>query len=538
MDQSLLTKRNLFIRLIMGMLLASMLVTACGSTAAPAPTAQPAQQEQETGGETAAITTTNDQAPTSSAAKGTLRYGFSVDFDNLNPHRQQRFVMLVYYQLVYDALLAEDADGTLLPGLATEWVQSTDAITFTLREGVVFHDGTPFNAEVAKANLLHALESTYAPIADQLSAVESIDVLDDSHIRLNLSRPDNALLIYLSRFAGMMISPAVLDTEVTTPVGTGPWTLNSEETEPTVRYVFDLFPDFWYPSVQGVERVEILHLPEDAARSNALRSGQIDGARVSTSDARLLETEGYTILSNEANLYGLHILDREGTMVPAFADERVRLALSYAIDRELLAETVFDGYATPITQRSQLGQYGYAEDIADLSYDPERAKQLLAEAGVENLEFQVPSFNQFNKSNQVLAGFFADIGVTMKIEAIAPETLFPRVAQGNWAAALLPINDRHVSEYVGKRVLVDGIFNPFHMLEEDLEALATQAKQFPPDEAEPLWAEIARETAERGNIIHIVAVDSLVAVSPKVNGGSVGTFMPGVLLIRGVTIDD
>jgi peptide/nickel transport system substrate-binding protein len=329
-----------------------------------------------------------------------------------------------------------------------------------------------------------------------------------------------------------------LDTEITTPVGTGPWTLNSEETEPTVRYVFDLFPDFWDPSVQGVERVEILHLPEDAARSNALRSGQLDGARISTSDAGLLETEGYTILSNESNLYGLHILDREGTMVPAFADERVRLALSYAIDRELVAETVFDGYATPITQPFQPGQYGYAEDIADLSYDPERAKQLLAEAGIENLEFQVPSFGPFNKPNQALAGFFADIGVTMNIEAIAPGALVTEISQGNWSAGLIPINDRHVSEYVDKRVLVDGIYNPFQVLEEDLEELATQANQLPADEAEPLLAEIARETAERGIIIHLATIEWPAAVSPKVNGGKVGYFMPGVLLIRGVTIDD
>jgi peptide/nickel transport system substrate-binding protein len=517
----------------------SLIATACGSTAAPAPTSQPAQQEQEPGGEEdIAATTTNTQPDTTSAAKGTLRYGFPFDMNNWNPHREQRFFMLVYYQLVYDALLAEDTEGTLLPGLATEWVQTTDAITFTLREGVIFHDGTPFNAEVAKANLLHARESDFAPIANQLSAVESIDVLDDSHIRLNLSRPDNALLVYLSRFAGIMVSPAVLDTEITTPVGTGPWTLNSEETEPTVRYVFDLFPDFWDPSVQGVERVEILHLPEDAARSNALRSGQIDGARISPNDAELLETEGYTILSNEANLYGLHILDREGTMVPAFADERVRLALSYAIDRELLAETVFDGYATPITQRSQPGQYGYAEDIADLSYDPERAKQLLAEAGIENLEFQVPSFGPFNKTNQALAGFFADIGVTMNIEAIAPGSLVAEITQGNWSAAIIPINDRHVSEYVDKRVLIDAIYNPFDVLEEDLEELAAQAKQLPPDEAEPLWSEITRETAERGIIIHLAVIEDTIAVSPKVNGGKVGYFMPGVLLIRGVTIEE
>jgi peptide/nickel transport system substrate-binding protein len=225
-------------------------------------------------------------------------------------------------------------------------------------------------------------------------------------------------------------------------------------------------------------------------------------------------------------------------MVPAFADERVRLALNYAIDRELFAETVLDGYATPITQRFRRGQYGYAEDIADLSYDPERAKQLLAEAGIENLEFQVPSFGPFNKTNQALAGFFADIGVTMNIEAIAPGSLVAEITQGNWSAAIIPINDRHVSEYVDKRVLIDAIYNPFDVLEEDLEELAAQAKQLPPDEAEPLWSEITRETAERGIIIHLAVIEDTIAVSPKVNGGKVGYFMPGVLLIRGVTIEE
>jgi hypothetical protein len=109
--------------------------------------------------------------------------------------------------------------------------------------------------------------------------------------------------------------------------------------------------------------------------------------------------------------------------------------------------------------------------------------------------------------------------------------------QGNWAAATISIGERHVSEFIDKRVLVDGELNPFHVQEEDLEELAAQAKQLPADEAEPLWAEIARETAERGIIIHIAAIEYPVAVSPNVKGGQVGYFMP-VMLVRGVTIEE
>ncbi len=500
----------------------ALLLAACGGQAA-APTAEdpPAEAGDATG------------------PSGTLRFGFENRFLTWDPHQEQRPITLMGYQLVYDALLAEDIDGNLIPGLATEWSQTVDAVELTLREDVVFHDGTPFDAEAARANLLRARDDGASPIAQQLAAVESIEVLSSNQLRLNLAVPAPDLLNNLARSAGMMISPDAFDTAAELPVGTGPWAFNADESQVDVQYVFEVFPDFWDPQQQGLERVVLMILPDAAARLNALRSGEVDAAGfIAAEDVSTLQSEGFVLHTNEAVHLGLHIFDREGTMVPEFADEQVRWALSHAIDRETLVDVVTSGYGEPLTQRFQPGQYGYAEDIADLSYDPERARDLLDEAGVETLEFSIPIAGSPSSELQAIAGLLQEVEVTMNIESVAPGTLIQESAAGNWSAAILPINEPHVATYINNRVLSSGFLNPFNVEESDLEDMAEQALQLPPDEAEPLWATLSRETAERGIIVHLYAIPSLVFTSPQVRGGDVGYLQPNLLRLRGVTIEE
>lgn len=536
-------KRNGFALVIVFLLL---LLVGCGGTpttpASEAPaTNVPASTTAASDAVTVAPTTEEMEmdAPTEAAtteAQGTLRFGFNNRFLTWDPHQEQRPITLMGYQLVYDALLAEDAAGNLIPGLATEWNQTAEMVELTLREGVVFHDGTPFDAEVAKANLLRARDEGAPPIAQQLTAVESIDVLDSSHLRLNLSAPVPDLLSNLARSAGMMISPASFDAAAELPVGTGPWVFNADESTADVQYVFDRFPDFWDPAQQGLERVVLVILPDQVARVNALRGGEVDATSVTAADAAALEADGFTLLTNESVHLALHILDREGTMVPAFADERVRLAISYAIDRETYVDVVNSGYGEAMTQRFRPGQYGYAADLTDLSYNPDRARELLAEAGVENLEFTVPIAGTPEIELQALAGFLQEVGITMNIATIAPGTLVQETSAGKWAAAVLPLNEPHVATYIANRVQTNGFLNPFKVTEPDLEELAVEARQLPPAEAEPLWAELTRATAERGIIIHICSIPSLVFTTPNVRGGEVGYLQPNVLNLRGVTI--
>lgn len=515
-------RRNGFVVLLM----LALLLAACGGQPAT-PASEPAPDDATAASEPAA------------ASRGTFRFGFNNRFLTWDPHQEQRPIALMGYQLVYDALLSEDLAGNPSPGLATAWSQTVDALELTLREGVVFHDGTPFNAEVAQANLLRVRDEGAPPIAQHLAAVESIDLLDSHRIRLNLSRPTPDLLNNLARSAGMIISPEAFDTAAERPVGTGPWVFNAEESRADVEYRFDAFPDFWDPQQQTLEQVILLILPDAAARLGALRSGEVHAAAfLAAEDSATLESEGFTLVTNEAVQLGLHIFDREGTLVPAFADERVRLAISHAIDRETLVEVVNSGYGAPVTQRFQPGQYGYAGDIADLAYDPEQARELLTEAGVENLEFAVPIAGNPSNELQAIAGFLQEVGITMNIETVAPGTLVQEAASGEWAAALLPINEPHVSTYIANRVQANGFLNPFNIAPADLEELAAEARQLPPDEAEPLWTELARATAERGIIIHLYTMPSLVFTTPEVRGAEVGYFQPNVLRLRGVTIEE
>jgi peptide/nickel transport system substrate-binding protein len=504
-------------------LLVVLLLAACGGQATtPAPEDTAAETPEQAAG-----------------PAGTLRYGFQSRFLTWDPHQEQRPIVLTGYNLVYDALLAEDIDGSLMPGLATEWNQTLDMVELTLREGVVFHDGTPFDAEVAQANLERARDEGAPPIAQQLASIESVEVLDTYQLRLNLAAPTPDLLYNLARSAGMMMSPDAFETAATQPVGTGPWAFNAEESTADVAYVFDVFPDFWEPQQQGLERVVLQILPDPAARLSALRSGDIHAtAFLPVEDFATLEDEGFTLITNDAVYMGLHLFDREGTIAPELADERVRRAISHALDREPLVDVLSSGYGEPVTQRFQAGQYGHAADIADLGYDPERARALLAEAEAETLELSIPALGTAESEILAIAGLLQEVGITLNIETIAPGTLIQEASSGNWAIAYLPINEPHVSTYIANRVQANGFLNPFGVEDPELEALIDEARQLPAAEAEPLWAELARETAEQGIIVHLTAIPSLIFAAPEVRGGSVGHLQPNVFRLRGVTIEE
>ncbi|RRR69553.1 MAG: hypothetical protein EI684_15360 [Candidatus Viridilinea halotolerans] len=507
-------------RLLFVLLLLALLLAACGGAPAATPSNAPA-----------------DAAAPASGPSGTLRFGFFTRFHTWDPHQESRMTNLVGLELVYDALLNEDLNGRLIPGLALEWNETPDYLDLTLREGVVFHDGTPFDAEAARANLLRARDDGAPPIKQQLAALEDVTVLDTYQLRLHLSRPVPDLLANLTRMTGMMISPAAFATAKDVPVGTGPWSFNPTESQVDVQYVFDAFPDFWDPQQQRLERVVILPITEQHSLINALRTGEIDAASVYTRNVAQLQAEGFNLLSNHSNYTIFQILDREGTLVPAFADERVRLALSYAIDRESFVDVAEMGHGMPTTRHLVEGDYGYSAAPSDLTYDPERARALLAEAGVTNLAFDVPSWG-IDTELELIAGFFREVGVTMNPVPIAPGTLTQEAASGTWPAALVFTREIHVATFIANRVLRDGAMNPFKVVDPELEALATQAYTLPAVEAEPLWAELVHETAERGIVIHISFNSPFVVTAPHVQGGSVGYMKPFVMNLRGVTIEE
>ena len=144
------------------------------------------------------------------AGAAALRIGLENDPDTLDPDRSRLFVGRIVFTALCDKLVDVNEKLEIVPQLATDWTQAEDgrSITFTLREGVKFHDGTAFDAEAVKANIERSKTLEDSVRKSELASVESVDVISPTEVRLNLSAPDSTVIAQLSDRAGMMMSPA------------------------------------------------------------------------------------------------------------------------------------------------------------------------------------------------------------------------------------------------------------------------------------------------------------------------------------------
>lgn len=360
---------------------------------------------------------------------GTFKMAEEVKLITMDPH-QHTGGGIPYLRPVYESLFARTPDGSVEPLLATSFSVDGLSVEITLRDDVMFSDGEKFNAEAVAANFSRAIE---LGVLRALSSVDKAVATDEFTVELTLKKPAPSLNFDLSGTAGMMISPkAMTDPELDrNPVGTGPYVYNSAESREGEVRVYTLNASYWEPTQQGLERIEIWEMPENTARLNALSTGQIDmGTWLPNPQALIVDkTPGLKLIKRSGgSTYTVIISDREGTTVPAFADKRVRQAMSYAIDRQAFADVIQFGLAVPSVQPVGEGHWAYNSKLeGQFDYNPDKARALLAEAGyADGFEFTMPSIPVFASRNEALAGFFKDVGITMHIEAIEPGTLARR----------------------------------------------------------------------------------------------------------------
>jgi peptide/nickel transport system substrate-binding protein len=418
---------------------ALLLAASCGSDSddvASEDTAAAVETDDVASEDTAAAVETDETSAPSepeadgeqeaAGACGTLRFGNFIDLLTFDAHVAQAGPQMAFLGPVYDGLLRLDTEGMVQPALAEEWEYIDDVtLELRLRDGVAFHDGAAFDAEVVRANI-ERVQTSEGRNATVFEAVEQVEVVDPMTVRLHLTAPVPNLLVTLSEQAGFMISPdAMTDPDLDrNPVGTGPYRYDAQASQAADTYVFTAFEDYWDPSAQGVEQVEVVVLTDEDARFNALQSGQVDVAEITPAQAELAQSAGLQIVEGSGLFYHLFVQDRDGTMVPELGDPRVRQAMAYAVDREAMVDAIAFGFGTPAAQPYAEGNMAHVAGLDDeFTYDPDRARALLQEAGVDGFSFRTVTLPTYSSLAEATQAYLAEVGINMEIQLVEPGTL-------------------------------------------------------------------------------------------------------------------
>jgi peptide/nickel transport system substrate-binding protein len=443
---------------LMLLILASLLVMSC-STASPSPSPAPASTAPKPSAAAPAASSSAPAAPSASVAPstsaaaspaaaksdksgGTLKYAIEASLvGNLGYMPELGNAAGVHMQAVFERLMLMKMDGAMVPELATSWKVADDrkSITINLRKGVKFHDGSDFTAEVCKWNLDLQMAAKKPDVKDWTS----IDIVDPSTIRINLASYANTLFSALSKetITGMMSKAAFdksgLDWVRAHPVGTGPFTF--------VEYIRDgkltlkKNPNYWDAGKPYLDAVEISIITDDTVRNLAFQRNDIIYYSPKTpSIAKEMEKSGkYNIVLRTS---GPRVLAPD-SMNPKspWADIKVRQAASYALDRELLASALGAGHCTPPYQLMQSQKDVVIADLVPMKYNPDKAKQLLTEAGYPNgFKASLTGRPLIITDDQVnaVAAMLRKVGIDITVNTVTAAKYDSMRIGGTWEGAL------------------------------------------------------------------------------------------------------
>jgi len=374
-----------------------------------------------------------------------------------------------YYQAVYDKLLSVGADGQPQADLATEWASGDNgmSLALTLRQGVKFTDGSAFDADAVKANLEHA-KAAKGEAASALGAVQSVEVVDPTHVTLKLNRPDPGLTAALARSSGYMASPKALDSAdlATKPVGSGPYVLDTKQSTAGSVYVYTRNASYWDKADYPYDKLTIRYVEDMSATVNGLRSGQIDATATQASDLVAAAKQANLNIKTffGGGLDGIYLWDRDGKVAPALKDVRVRQAINYATNRDAILKSVKGGLGTVASQVFPKGSLGYDEALDNAyPYDLEKAKQLMREAGyADGFSITLPDFAPVYPDEQAaMTELLKSINITVKYKPITGDQVVGSIMGGQWPLNYFTLTTSSPYELIGLTMTDHSPFNPF-----------------------------------------------------------------------------
>lgn len=395
---------------------------------------------------------------------GTLRFGYSgsIATPGYTPMATAN-AYLYYLTLAYENLLTYDNEGQLVGKLATEWVVDNEepSITWTLREGVEFADGTPFNAEAVKVNI----EEYQANSRTETANIKSCEVIDDTHIKMVLESVNSSTLESVGYFVFYM-SPTALKNDRasldTSTCGTGPFQLT--EFENNAYAIYTKNENYWQEGLPYLDSVQVTVITEETTRSTAFQAGEYDIIDAATPTV-LQELDAAGIYVTERNENGMGVgtlgLIPNSAIDSPWADARVRRAMCYAIDVDAINAAFQMGTAELTDQWATTGAATYNNDLNHFKYDPERAKELLAEAGYpDGFSTNLVTISTLSDTFTAIANMLEEVGIHCEIQLVDGSTQNQMYMDGTWEG-LMPhwtTVSPDLGLYMGRHLDYDGAY--------------------------------------------------------------------------------
>ncbi len=406
-------------------------------------------------------------------AGGTLIAAWAQDPVSLDPQITSAMSSLQVLENVLDTLTALDAQGKVIPSLATSWEVSSDGLTWTfhLRHDVKFSNGRPMTAQDVVYTYSRMLDpKTGSGQKYLLGSTESVTSTDDYTVQFHLKTPEVALLTHLAvnKAVGIIAKESVDNGTISTqPIGTGPFMI--ADYQPGTEVVLKKNPYYWKAGLPLLDEVDIKIITDESVRQTGLLSGDIDWA-ISVppqSLSQLQNAQGVVVDKTTAGAYWYIGVNLKHTPLN---DPKVREAINYAINRKNITDAMTFGTGVP-TQDPIPPSSAWAYNYAPYSYDPTKAKQLLAEAGYpDGFRMQIMPTTQYPESirgAQVIQQELQAIGIRVTIKSLEWAQWLQEEGKGNydtyvcsWNGLVDPYDFFYAQHHTGQVFNFTGYSNP------------------------------------------------------------------------------
>ncbi|WP_138444289.1 ABC transporter substrate-binding protein [Sinomonas susongensis] len=492
-----------------------------------------------------ALTACSGGAPStsSSSASDKLTVQFTGPPVSLNPALGSNGESAIFTALAYDPLVYLSGDGKLVPDLATSWQYvgtGNKVFEITLRDGVKFDDGSTMDANAVVGSLKYFL-SAKGPMVAHAGKISSIEAVGTNKVRITYAQPNPDAALSLTQYNefGLIISPkGVADPTslLKTSAGTGAYTFDSQDSVTNSSYVYKKNPNYWEPSAQKFQTVNVKVIGDPNAVLSAITTGQVDNAGGSANTAASAKAAGINILTAPFFNWSLNLLDRDGSVSKPLADVRVRQAIALAFDRASLATALGGDYGKPSTQDMLPGTDGYMSNDPGYSYDLNKAKQLMAEAGyASGFEMPVITTSVLDKNTTISQAISQSLGaigikVDLHVEATGMSQYSSGVVSKKYAAAIFPTAGSDMMQFYQQDLATGVSQNPENSTDPQLESLYQQALAAPTDsDRTSLYQQMSKRLEDLAWIVPIYAPQTLWFNGKNLHNVSVSATNPNPL---------